>query len=97
MPKYVFPAIFTEETNGYSVDFPDIKGCYTDGNNLIESLEMAQDALALVLCCFEKDHKPIPTATPIKELKVDENSFSTLVLCDTTDYPLVECFENEKS
>lgn len=90
--KYVYPAIFyPEENNMYSVDFPDIEGCYTGGSSLIDAMEMAKDALAMMLCYIEKDNGIIPPATPIKKIKTDGNSFVTLILCDTTDYPLVEC------
>ena len=30
MSKYVYPAIFVKEENGYSVSFPDLEGCFTD-------------------------------------------------------------------
>ena len=54
MSKYSYPAIFTPEENGmYSVHFPDVQGCYTCGDNLINAIEMAQDALALMLSTYE--------------------------------------------
>ncbi|MBP3804381.1 MAG: type II toxin-antitoxin system HicB family antitoxin, partial [Oribacterium sp.] len=50
MARYVYPAIFTKEENGlYSVDFPDIKGCVTCGDDLADALYMAQDVLAFTL------------------------------------------------
>lgn len=92
MAKYVYPAVFTHEENGlFSISFPDVKGCHTSGSNLLDGMEMAEDALALMLCCREKDGEPIPAVTPVKDIKVDEDSFVTLIKCDTTDYPLVEC------
>ncbi|MBQ8824463.1 MAG: type II toxin-antitoxin system HicB family antitoxin [Ruminococcus sp.] len=96
MPKYVYPAIFTEESKGYSVNFPDIECCYTSGDSLIEAMEMAEDVLALMLCCKEKDGEKIPTASSIKDIKTNSNSFVTLILCDTTDYQLVECKPDEE-
>ena len=56
--------------------------------------EMASDVLAMMLCFREKEKKPIPVATPIKEIQTNADSFATLILCDTTDYPLVECEPN---
>lgn len=92
MAKYIYPALFTPaETSGFYVTFPDIENCFTDGDNLIEAMEMAQDVLACMLCCMERDNDPIPQATPIKKIKTAENEFATLILCDTTDYPLIEC------
>ena len=49
MAKYAYPAIFTKEENGYSVAFPDIDGCFTCGDTLPDAMEMAEDALCLML------------------------------------------------
>lgn len=96
MAKYVMPAVFTKESGGYSVNFPDVEGCYTCGDSLVEAIEMAEDALALMLCSHEKDGEPIPQASPIKDVKADSDSFVTLILADTTNYPLVECDPNDE-
>ena len=54
MGKYVYPAVFTpEEAGKYSVYFPDIDGCYTCGDDLADGMEMAEDALALMLTHLE--------------------------------------------
>jgi len=50
MAKYAYPAIFIPEEDGsYSINFPDLEGCFNCGNTLEDGLEMARDALALVL------------------------------------------------
>ena len=42
MAKYVYPAVFTpEEDGGYSINFPDIEGCFTQGENLADGMAMA--------------------------------------------------------
>ena len=92
MAKYVFPAVFTEEGNDhYSVHFPDVNGCYTCGDSLVDAMEMAEDALTMMLASAEKDGTPIPTATPIRQVAVNDGSFVTLILCDTEGYEFTEC------
>jgi len=87
MSKYVYPAIFTKEENGqYSVDFPDIDGCFTGGDDMADALEMAQDALCLMLYDMEEAEKAIQPASNPKEIKTDKNSFVSLVHCDTMEY-----------
>ena len=87
MAKYSYPAIFTPEGNDvYSVLFPDIDGCYTFGNSLINSIEMAQDALALVLYGYEKDERPIPTPSKRNNLLLKEHEFVNYIVCDTMAY-----------
>jgi len=82
--KYVYPAIFEpNELGGYCVSFPDIQGGYTDGKDLPEALEMAQDALCLVLYNNEIQGKEILPPTPIEQIHPPENAFTSLVFCDT--------------
>ena len=47
MAKYVYPAIFTPEPEGYSINFPDLESCYTSAPTLEEGMEMAADVLCL--------------------------------------------------
>lgn len=85
--KYVYPAIFTpEKDGGFSVLFPDIEGCYTCGDSLEDSLEMATDALALVLYGYEKDGRTIPAPSDRTSISLKENEFINYVACDTMTY-----------
>ncbi len=87
MAKYAFPAIFTAEDEGYYyVKFPDIKNCFTDGDTLPEAIEMAEDALALMLCNMEDKGIEIPTPSNIKTISTADNETVSLVFCNTTEY-----------
>ena len=87
MAKYVYPAIFTpEETGAYSIVFPDPEGCYTCGDDLEDGIEMAGDALALVLYGYEKDGRTIPTPSKHTELTVNGKGFVNYIACDTMAY-----------
>lgn len=92
MSKYVYPAIFAQEADGYYVRFPDIPSCFTDGDTLIEAMENANEVLALMLY----QEKNIPKATPIKELKTENNEFATLIYCNTDNYKITECTSDEQ-
>ena len=85
--KYVFPAIFTPEEKGmYSVSFPDIKGCYTCGDNLEHAIVMAEDALCLTLYDMEINKDSIPSASSISSVGTNDNEIVTLIRCDTEFY-----------
>ena len=84
--KYIYPAIFTEEETGYSVTFPDLESCYTCGDNLEESMEMAEDVLELTLYGYEVEGKEIPTPTPPDKIQASAHSFVSLIRGDTYEY-----------
>ena len=86
MANYAYPAIFTKEENGYSVFFPDIDGCFTCGDTLPEAMEMAEDALCLMLYDHEEDGEPIPTASDVKAMQKETAEIVSLVYCDTVEY-----------
>lgn len=94
MAKYAFPAIFTLEENGvYSIDFPDVDGCYTQGDDMTDGIAMAQDALCLMLYDMEERGVEIPAPSDIKSVKCGDNEFVTLISCDTMDYRIY--FDNK--
>ena len=43
MAQYVYPAVFTEEDCGYSINFPDLENCFTSAETLGEGIKMAND------------------------------------------------------
>ena len=49
MNAIFYPAIFHPEETGYSVEIPDIEGCFTQGDTMDEAVRMAQDAIGLML------------------------------------------------
>ncbi len=85
--RYAYPAIFTpEEDGGFSVNFPDLEGCYTCGDDMPDALMMAEDVLALVLYGYEADGKVIPEPSVISSLKLSDGEFANYILCDTMEY-----------
>lgn len=86
--KLVYPAcIYEEKEGGYSVEVPDLKGCYTQGETLEETLEMAQDAALGWLLTSIEDDEEIPNPSKIEEIKIKNNKgFKTLLLLDIDQY-----------
>ena len=89
--KYVFPAVLTWDNGDgvYLVEFPDTEGyfgCHTDGADLYEALDNAEDGLNLMLMYEEREGKPIPKPSDIKDIKAPEGAIVTLVKADTESY-----------
>ncbi|MGF7399065.1 pilus assembly protein HicB [Thermoanaerobacterium thermosaccharolyticum] len=80
MDRYIFPAVFESDGNGgYTVTFPDLPGCITEGDTLDEALYMAKDALELYIYNLEEDNEIIPDPTAPEKIKVPEGAFVNLI------------------
>jgi predicted RNase H-like HicB family nuclease len=80
MDKYIFPAIFElGENKGYCISFPDLSGCITEGETLEEAYNMAKEALELHLYGMEEDGDIIPIPTQPNKIKLNSDSFISLV------------------
>ena len=86
MAKYIYPAVFGKDGAFYTVFFPDLDGCHTQGDSLCDAYEMAEDVLCLMLYDMEEGGREIPPASDISEVKTGENEFVSLVACDTLEY-----------
>lgn len=86
MAKYAYPAIFVKEETGYSVTFPDLEGCFSAGETLPEAMEMAADALCLVLYNKEKCGEVIPPPSDVKQVQEETDAEVSLIFCDTVEY-----------
>lgn len=84
MSKYVYPAIFHRNTNGdsYTVIFPDLSGCITEGKSIDDALFMAQDALALWLECTTA---PFPASSDPATINTADTEFISLISADIKD------------
>ena len=70
----------------YSVEFPDIEGAFTSGENMADALMMAEDVLALMLYDLEADKKPIPAASVEADIALKPGEIVNYVACDTFKY-----------
>lgn len=87
MKKIFYPAIFqAEEEGGYSVFFPDVEGCYTQGEDLDESYQMASEALGLNLAYLEDNKMEIPKPSIPNKLHLENEQFVVVIEFDMLEY-----------
>ncbi|EKU70615.1 type II toxin-antitoxin system HicB family antitoxin [Selenomonas sp. F0473] len=84
--KYVYPAVFQPEETGFFISFPDIEGCFTQSPSIQDGMDMAADALNLMLWHMEEKGLNIPAPSSLRELKCPPDSFATLIGADTLAY-----------
>ena len=84
--KYVYPALFQPEEEGFFISFPDLDGCFTQASSIPEGLDLAADALNLMLWHMEEEHMDIPPPSALTAIKDKDGSFATLISADTLAY-----------
>ncbi|MBO0462002.1 MULTISPECIES: type II toxin-antitoxin system HicB family antitoxin [unclassified Enterococcus] len=84
-----YPAIFKpEEDGGYFIEFPDIQGAYTgiNENDISYGIAMAEEVLGMVLADYIEHGDSLPEPTPINQISIETDSFTTLIRVDVAKY-----------
>lgn len=84
MAMYKFYAVLepTDEGN-ILVTFPDLENVFTQGEDLKDAVDMAEDALGMMLADMEENNEQIPPASPVESLKVPQGASVVLIETDT--------------
>lgn len=91
MNEYVYPGIFTKNSDGsYTVTFPDLEGCISEGKTLKDALKMAQSALTQWIEYLNDNKMDIPKASDQTDITVASNEFINLVYADLRDNKAVK-------
>ena len=85
--KYEYPAVisYSANDNVYYVDFPDLKNCFTDGENLREALDNAEDVLNLILSHRESKGDEMPAPSALKSIHLGIGEIVALVRSETAE------------
>lgn len=78
----VYPVILHPEEHGYFVEVPDIKGGFTQGENMADAVEMAADMIGLML----EDVTDYPPASKLEEIVTTKGDVKTVVTVDMDEY-----------
>lgn len=87
--KLVYPAIFTpyeDGSDGYLVEFPDLPGCVTGGDDLAEAIFMAEDAASGWVLTELEEGKKAPEATKVNDVVAQGDAMVNLVALDMDAY-----------
>jgi predicted RNase H-like HicB family nuclease len=78
--EYVYPAIFEQNNDGsYTITFPDLPGCISEGKSLSNALDMAQSALTQWIEYLLEEKENLPEPSDIKTIKPSSNQFVNFV------------------
>lgn len=85
---YYYPAVFTKEDVGFSVSFPDLPGCYTQGDTIEEAYKMSTFAIGLY-AQNEENNFVFPEASAPNDIALEKDEFLVLI-----EFNLVEYLKN---
>lgn len=88
MAKYYYPTIFfqEEETKRFGVVVPDLKYCFSEGDDLTEATKNAQEAIACHLSDIEEKNYPKPSKVSDIDISEYENAFVNIVEFNTETF-----------
>jgi predicted RNase H-like HicB family nuclease len=88
--KLIYAACFypySDGSGGFTVEIPDLPGCVTGGDGMIEAIEMAIDAASGWILDELEDGNPVPFSTPLKKIKPDSSDgVVSLIVLDMESY-----------
>lgn len=83
--KNTYPIILTPDKPGFVVYVPDFD-IYTQGKDLTEAIEMAQDAIGLMGIDYEDDGKTLPAPSEPGKISKKDDDILTFVVVDFDEY-----------
>ena len=86
--KFVYPALFTPfgDRECFTVEFPDLPGCVTEGDSLVEAIETGMDAACGWILGEIEEGNEFPCAGTYSRSEIPEGSFYNLLVLDIDSY-----------
>lgn len=78
----MYPVICHYEDDGYWCEFPDVQGCFSQGNSTSEIVNNAKEALECHLEYYLENNDVLPKATDLSEIKTSGKDFATYIEID---------------
>lgn len=86
MAEYVYPAIFhSNEDGSFSITYPDLPGCISEGKSFGNAMYMAQSALTEWIEYLTDKKQNIPSASDLKDVQAAPEEFVNLIRADVKD------------
>lgn len=86
MAEYVYPAVFHPNDDGsFTITYPDLPGCISEGKSLGNAMYMAQSALTQWIGYLADKQQAIPPASDLKVVETAPDEFASLIRTETKD------------
>ena len=77
---YVYPAIFYDDPDGISIEFPNFPGCLPCAHTMEEAFRNAKEALQLHLYGMEEENEEIPKPSRVSDIKPEGDTGSVVMI-----------------
>jgi len=89
--EYVYPAIFhRNKDESYTITYPDLPGCISEGKTLGNAMYMAQSALTQWIGYLVDKKQKIPSASPAQKIKTTNGDFVNLICAEVRNTKAVK-------
>lgn len=86
MAEYVYPALFHANDDGsFTITYPDLPGCISEGKSLANAMYMAQSALTEWIEYLTDKKENIPPASTFNSMEIAEGEFVNLIRAEIKD------------
>ena len=86
MAEYEYPAVYHPNDDGsYTITYPDLPGCISEGKSLGNAVYMAQTALTQWIEYLTDKKESIPSASDLKSIDLSPEEFVSLIRADVKD------------
>lgn len=86
MNEYVYPAVFhSNEDGSFTITYPDLPGCISEGKSLGNALHMAQAALTQWIEYLKDKKQDIPLASALQDIETTQGEFVNFIRADVKD------------
>ena len=84
--EYVYPAVFHANGDGsFTITYPDLPGCISEGKSLANAMLMAQAALTQWIEFILGNKVELPIASAIQSVIVENGEFANLIRAEIKD------------
>ena len=84
--EYAYPAIFHKnEDNTYTITFPDLPGCISEGKNIANAMFMSQAALTQWVEYLQDKKENLPVPSSLADIQLEPNEFANYVCINYKD------------
>ena len=86
MANYIYPAVFHPNDDGsFTISYPDLPGCISEGKSLENAMHMAQDALTQWIEVSVEQELVFSAPSGVNEIAHEKGEFVSLICADIKD------------